>query len=276
MTVRYAHAILAASLLAACAGSNAVPQAPGFSPGAFAPQSRWIPAAGDSYQIQYSGKLDLTNAAGIYDLDMFDTPASVVAKLHQLGRRVVCYVDVGTWENWRPDAKQFPSRVLGEKDGHWKGERWLDVRATSVLEPIIAHRLDLCKEKGFDGVDPDNLDGYQNDTGFPLTYREQLTYDSWVAKAAHERGLTAAQKGDDGQVSDLVHVFDYAVVEQCFAQGWCQKFNVYSGNNRLVVDVEYYHDVTRFQRKNCPEALRNHDTAILKKLQLTAWIATCQ
>jgi hypothetical protein len=276
MIARPAHAILAASLLTACAGLTEVPNSPGFSPGAFMPQTRWIPAAGDSYQIQYSGKLKTGIAANIYDLDMFGTSATVVAMLHGMGRRVVCYVDVGTWENWRPDAKEFPKRVLGNKDGHWKGERWLDVRATSVLEPIMAHRLDLCKKKGFDGVDPDNLDGYQNSTGFPLTYREQLIYDSWVAKAAHDRGLTAAQKGDDGQVADLVKVYDFAVVEQCFVQGWCNKFDVYTNNNRLVVDVEYYGNVTRFKQKNCPEALQNRDTAILKKLQLTAWIVTCK
>jgi hypothetical protein len=276
MIARPARAVVAAALLTACAGPAVTPKAPGSSPGAFMPETRWIPSAGDSYQIQYSGKLDAGVAAAIYDLDAFDTPASVVARLHRMGRHVVCYVDVGTWESWRPDAKEFPKRLLGKKDGHWKGERWLDVRARSVLEPIMAHRLDLCKKKGFDGVDPDNLDGYQNRTGFPLTYREQLTYDRWVAKAGHDRGLTAAQKGDDGQVKDLVKVFDFAVVEQCFVQGWCSKFNVYSDDNRLVVDVEYYKNETRFQRKNCPEAAENHDTAILKKLQLTAWIATCK
>lgn len=275
MIVRSAHALLAASLLTACAGLTATPTAPGFLPGALAPETRWIPAAGESYQIQYDGKLDTGIDAGIYDLDMFDTPASTVASLHHMGRRVVCYVDVGTWENWRPDAKKFPKSVLGNKDGHWKGERWLDVRARSILEPIMANRLDLCKKKGFDGVDPDNLDGYQNHTGFPLTYSEQLAYDTWVAKAAHDRGLTAAQKGDDGQVKDLVKVFDFAVVEQCFSQGWCKKFDLYTSTNRLVVDVEYYRNQTRFRQKNCPEASQNHDSAILKKLQLTAWLLTC-
>ena len=82
----------------------------------------------------------------------------------------MCYIDVGTWENWRPDAGKFPKSVLGNKDGHWAGERWLDIRQTSILEPIMAHRFNLCKKKGFDGVDPDNLDGYQNKTGFPITY----------------------------------------------------------------------------------------------------------
>jgi hypothetical protein len=274
MIVR-AAAALAGLMLAAC-GSLPPPSTTAFAPNAASSATRWIPTPGQTYQIQYDGKLDLQYPAEIFDLDMFDTPARVVAKLHGMGRRVMCYIDVGTWESWRPDAKEFPKSVLGKKDGHWKGERWLDIRATSILEPIMAARLDLCKKKGFDGVDPDNLDGYQNDTGFPLTYRDQLTYDTWVAKAAHDRGLTADQKGDNGQVKDLVNVFDFAVVEQCFTQGWCKQFDVYTKTNRLVVDVEYYHAIGRFEGRNCPEAARNHDTAILKKLQLTEWIVTCK
>lgn len=237
---------------------------------------RWIPPTGETYQIQYDGKLDLTVPAEIYDLDMFDTKASTVAELHRMGRRAMCYVDVGTWESWRRDAKEFPKSVLGKPDGHWKGERWLDIRQTTILEPLMAHRLDFCKRKGFDGVDPDNLDGYENKTGFPLTYREQLTYDTWVAKAAHERGLTADQKGDNDQVLDLVKVYDFAVVEQCYAQHWCKSFDVYTNSDRLVVDVEYYASKTRFLNGNCPEAEKNHDTAILKKLELTAWLLTCK
>jgi hypothetical protein len=268
--------VLAAGTLGACGGSLIA--APGALPLGRANESRetrWIPTTGETYQIQYDGKLDLKYDAQIFDLDMFDTPASVVARLHRMGRHVMCYVDVGTWEKWRPDADEFPKSVLGKKDGHWPGERWLDIRQTSILEPIMAHRLDLCQRKGFDGVDPDNLDGYQNDTGFPLTYAEQLTYDTWVAKAAHARGLTADQKGDNGQVKDLVKVFDFAVVEQCFAQGWCHQFDLYTNNDRLVVDVEYYADQRRFLDKNCREAAKNHDFAMLKKLELTAWILTC-
>jgi hypothetical protein len=264
-----------ALFVAACSGTSA-PSLPTMATARAVRAVRWIPPAGESYQIQYSGKLDLTVNARIYDLDMFDTPASVVKSLHSTHRRVMCYVDVGTWENWRPDASKFPKSVLGEPDSGWKGERWLDVRRTQILEPLMAHRLDLCKRKGFDGVDPDNMDGYQNDTGFPLTYREQLAYDSWVAKAAHDRGLTADQKGDNGQVKDLVKVFDFAVVEQCYAQGWCKQFDAYTNSNRLVVDVEYYRDQQRFLHGNCAEARKNRDTAILKKLQLTAWILTCK
>jgi hypothetical protein len=274
--VAAASSVTAALTLAACAGTVSSPPSPSVPiQSATWDSTRWVPPAGESYQIQYDGKLDFNVPAQIYDLDMFDTPASVVAKLHGMNRRVMCYVDVGTWENWRRDAKEFPKSVLGNKDGHWKGERWLDIRQTKILEPIMAHRLDLCKKKGFDGVDPDNLDGYQNKTGFPLTYKEQLSYDTWVADAAHKRGLTADQKGDNGQVKDLVKVFDFAVVEQCYAQGWCHQFDVYASANRLVVDVEYYRDQQRFLDGNCAEARKNNDTAILKKLELTAWILMC-
>jgi hypothetical protein len=266
-------ALLAAALCACGAGNvpsaTSAPLRPAGRP------TRWVPSTGESFQIQYDGKLDLSVDAQIYDLDMFETSASVVAQLHAMGRRVMCYVDVGTWEKWRPDAGKFPKSVLGNPDGHWKGERWLDVRQTTILEPIMAHRLELCKRKGFDGVDPDNLDGYENKTGFPLTYADQLTYDSWVAKAAHARGLTADQKGDNDQVKDLVKTFDFAVVEQCYAQGWCKQFAVYTQQNRLVVDVEYGISQQRFQTKTCPDTGQYDETAILKKLQLTAWIVTC-
>jgi hypothetical protein len=216
MRLWYALPVL---LLPAC-GGGAAPFSfgpPSISQAPATAATRWIPAAGESYQIQYGGKLDLSVPADVYDIDMFDTPASIVTKLHRMDRRAVCYVDVGTWENWRPDAHEFPKGVLGRTDGHWRGERWLDIRKTAILEPIVARRLDLCKKKGFDAVDPDNLDGYQNRTGFPLTYQEQLTYDEWVANAAHTRGLTADQKGENTQVKDLVKVYDFAVVEQCYA-----------------------------------------------------------
>jgi hypothetical protein len=236
---------------------------------------RWIPSARESYQIQYDGRSDLSVRAAIYDLDLFDTPASTVRTLHAMGRHVVCYVDVGTWEDWRPDAKEFRKSVLGKPDGRWPGERWLDIRQTSVLEPIMESRFQLCKRKGFDAMDPDNIDGYANDTGFPLTYAEQLTYDTWVASAAHALGLTADEKGDVGQVEDLVKVFDFAVVEQCYAQGWCSRFSPYTRRNRLVVDVEYGIGERRFLRGACPLAAQYRETAILKRLALTAWRVAC-
>jgi hypothetical protein len=262
-----------AAALAACVQS--LPPAQPL-PAPQASRTRWIPAAGITYQIQYGGRLDLTVPASVYDVDAFDTSARTVATLHAKGRKAVCYVDVGTWENWRPDAAQFPKSVLGKPDGGWPGERWLDIRQTSILEPIMTARMQLCKSKGFDGVDPDNLDGYTNPTGFPLTYGEQLAYDTWVAQEAHALGLTAAEKGDNNQVGDLSKVFDYAVVEQCFVQGWCKQFVTYTQRNALVVDVEYNVAPSRFANRTCASDARYRETAILKHLNLNAWIVTCK
>ena len=39
-----------------------------------------------------------------------------------------------------------------------------------------------CRDKGFDGIKPDNTDGFLNNTGFDLTYEDQLAY-IWLAGA---------------------------------------------------------------------------------------------
>ena len=105
----------------------------------------------------------------MYDIDMFDHSSEVVASLQAKGRKVICYISAGSLEDWRPDADQFPKSVLGKSLEGWVGERWLDIRQIDLLAPIMTARMDLCKEKGFDGIEPDNIDGYINDTGFPLT-----------------------------------------------------------------------------------------------------------
>jgi len=43
-------------------------------------------------------------------------------------------------------------------------------------------RMDSCRDKGFDGIEPDNIDGFLNDIGCNLTYKDQLAY-IWLAGA---------------------------------------------------------------------------------------------
>ena len=182
----------------------------------------WHPALNTSWQWQLQGQIDQSFNVAMYDVDMFDTPASVVTSLHNAGRIVICYIDAGTWENWRPDASKFPNSVKGKNNG-WPGEKWLDIRQLSILSPIMQARMDLCKAKGFDGVEFDNVDGYTNNTGFPLTYNDQLTYDTWLANEAHTRNLSVALKNNLGQVHDLLPYFDWALDEQCFQYTECGK-----------------------------------------------------
>ena len=161
------------------------------------------PPPATTWQWQLSGRIDRSVKAEMYDIDLFDTSAATVASLHRRGRHVVCYLDAGTYEPGRPDAAAFPAAVLGAGVEGWPGERWLDIRRLDVLGPILKRRLDLCRRKGFDGVEPDNVDAYANDSGFPLSAADQLRFNRFVAAAAHARGLSVGLKNDLDQAAAL-------------------------------------------------------------------------
>jgi hypothetical protein len=46
----------------------------------------------------------------------------------------------------------------------------------------MGDRMDTCKQKGFDAIEPDNMDGYQNRTGFNITYAQQRRYNKFLAE----------------------------------------------------------------------------------------------
>jgi hypothetical protein len=54
--------------------------------------------------------------------------------------------------------------------------------------------LDLAASKGCDGVDPDNVDGYDNDTGLGLTTNDGVSYLEFLSDAAHSRGMAIRLK----------------------------------------------------------------------------------
>jgi hypothetical protein len=240
--------------------------------------SWWKPPVGASWQVQYSGdSLDQSFAVDIYDVDMFDTDAATIVALHAQGRRVLCYVNVGAWEDWRPDAAQFPAAVLGDNYAGWPGERWLDIRRIDLLGPLIRARLDLGRTKGCDGIDPDNVNGYVNETGFPLTAQDQLAYNIWVANEAHARGLSIGLKNDEAQVNDLLPYFDWALTESCFAEGWCAEMQPFIDAGKPVFAIEYTDVLTgdQFLTQICPQAAAMHASAILKHRELDAWRQAC-
>jgi hypothetical protein len=234
----------------------------------------WHPAVEMRWQWQLVDPLDLSLDAEMYDLDLFETDAGVVEMLHKQGRRAVCYISVGSWEDWRPDRDQFPGSVIGSTYAGWPGERWLDIRQIDVLAPIMRARFDECKAKGFDGVEPDNIDGYTNDTGFPLTYQDQLAYNIWLAEEAHRRGLSIGLKNDPEQAVDLLPYFDWALTESCFAEGWCELVAPFVAEGKAVFAAEYT-DTGMALDKLCPMADAMNFNAMLKHRELDSYREIC-
>jgi hypothetical protein len=231
----------------------------------------WMPSPRTTWQWQLTGVIVQSYNVAMYDIDLFDNDASVVASLHASGRVVICYMSAGTWENWRPDASKFPKSVLGKPVSGWAGERWLDIRQISILGPIMDARLDLCKQKGFDGVEADNVDGYTNPTGFPLKYNDQITYNKFLAGEAHNHGLSIGLKNDIDQVNDLLPYFDWALDEQCFQYKECNKLTPFINAGKAVFEVEYKLRPAQF----CPKANNMAFSSMKKHLKLDAWQAPC-
>ncbi len=177
----------------------------------------------------------------------------------------MCYVSAGSWENWRPDATAFPESVKGASNG-WPGERWLDVRARSVLVPIIEARVQKCVDAGFDAVEFDNVDGYTNSTGFPLAASDQLSYNRDLAGVAHAHGLAVGLKNDVEQAGALRTDFDFAINEQCFQYHECAVYDAWTAHGQLVVEVEYSGN----QKKYCADAVAHGRSAIKKARALKA------
>jgi hypothetical protein len=197
----------------------------------------WTPPAHLTWYWQLQGTVRI-EPVEVSDIDGFATPPATVARLHARGQHVICYIDAGTWERWRPDAGRFPASVRGRRNG-WPGERWLDVRRLSVLEPIMTERFAMCARKGFDAVEPDNIDGFENGTGFPITARQQLTYDEWIAREVHSLGMAVLQKNDPEQARRLQPFFDGVLDEQCNQYSECGAFEPYLRAGKPVLNAEY-------------------------------------
>lgn len=249
-------------------GTNPVGQSP---PGA----TIWKPTPGTTWQWQLSDDpLELPPNVQMIDMDLFDRDASQVATLHEQGKKVICYMSVGSWEDWRPDAASFPPEVIGKEYSGWEGEKWLDIRRIDLLSPILLARLDLCREKGFDGVEPDNIDGYTNRTGFPLAYQDQIRFNIWLAQEAHARGLSIGLKNDGDQADDLLSYFDWAMTEDCFAQEWCEEVLPFIRAGKAVFAAEYTDTGIQLE-EFCPQAQQWGFSVILKNRDLDGWIKTC-
>jgi hypothetical protein len=240
--------------------------------------SLWQPAPRTTWQWQITGTVDETVQAQMFDIDLFDAQpgeinAGVIGRLHSRGATVICYMDSGAWESYRPDASRFPKSVIGNSTG-WNGEYWLDIRPQSwpLFEPIIIDRMKLAAASGCDGIEPDQNNPVGNNPGFPISYSDEKAWYLEVAKDAHALGLSVGMKnGIEIVDSDLVSAFDWALNEQCFQYNECGALTKFVAAGKAVFQVEYRGDPTSF----CPTANSLGFSTMKKRLALGSWRIPC-
>lgn len=236
------------------------------------------PGTKTTWQYQLTGDLVTKYDAEVWGIDLFDNDAAAIAGLQAMGRKVICYFSAGSGEDWRPDYAMLDAAALGKPLDGWPGERWLDFRHPSVQQVMLG-RLDLAVEKGCDGVDPDNVDVYTQDSGFTISATEQLAYNRWMANRAHQRGLAVGLKNDLEQVPDLVDYYDFEVNEQCHEYDECDLAQPFVAAGKPVFNVEYpgeQVDAEALAPSLCPQALAADLRTVMSPYDLDgSWRVAC-
>jgi hypothetical protein len=137
----------------------------------------------------------------------------------------------------------------------------------------MKERLDRAVARKCDGVEPDNVDGYTNQSGFPLTAATQLDYNRFLAREAHARGLSVGLKNDLEQVNELLPDFDWAMNEQCLQYDECQLLAPFIAAGKAVFHVEYGGQA--LAQTVCPKTRPLGFSTLIKKLDLDAWRVAC-
>ncbi|MCI5197722.1 MAG: endo alpha-1,4 polygalactosaminidase [Candidatus Electrothrix sp. AW5] len=211
---------------------------------------------GLTWYWQLAGTVNKQHDVDVYNIDLEDNASSgLFAELKDKGIKLVCYFSAGTYEEWRQDANLFTSDILGKNLDDWPGEKWVDIRKEKTRS-IMAQRMDRAASAGCDAVEPDNIDGYQNDNGLGLTAADQLDYLSWLADYAHSKGLKIALKNtlDLIQSGKLYEHFDFAINEECYSYNECDVLKAFIEVNKAVFIAQYKGDKNTL----CPLAIQNN------------------
>jgi hypothetical protein len=212
----------------------------------------WHPDRVSSWQYDLEWPVAVPTNVGavqVYDIDYDGSGqgttaqvAAMVARIHAEGGHAICYLETGGWENYRPDAGRYPRSVLGLPISGYPDERYVDIRQWPVLAPILEARFKQCKTEGFDGVETDIDDSYTDQTGFPLTLHDEVTFDTDVAKAIHALGLAWFLKNginDDAFITDMEPLADGTVNEQCWQYTECAQLERFAKAGKPILNVEY-------------------------------------
>lgn len=243
----------------------------------------WQPDVGTSWQIEILYPLNDTSFdARVYDIDLFINTPATMSNLHSLGRKVICYLSAGTYEDWRPDADKFELSDLGNSLPDWPGEKYVDTNSANVRD-IMAARLDMARAKGCDGVDPDNVDSYANENGFGLTRGDAVDYVHWLADESHSRGLAVGLKNAGALIESVIEDMQWSINEQCAEFNECVVYHPFPQAGKPVFHIEYpkgdennHQCVTGGElQEACNFPGAEDFSTIIKNINLNYWVQTC-
>ncbi|SPO01409.1 related to endo alpha-1,4 polygalactosaminidase precusor [Cephalotrichum gorgonifer] len=247
--------------------------------------TKWAPQVGASWQIilrypmELSDSSELTPDVDVYDLDLYDNPTATFSTLQKKGKRVICYFSAGSYEDYRPDSGDFPEEDLGKELDGWPGERWLNTSSPKIRD-IMAKRIALANQKGCDAIDPDNVDGFQNDNGLDLTAEDSTSFVKFLSAEAAKYKLAVGLKNAGDIIPSVLPDVDFSVNEQCAQYNECDTFAAFVDDAKPVFQIEYPKGTPdklakSDAEKSCDGTGAGRFSTVLKKMELDGWVQYC-
>lgn len=211
--------------------------------------SYWIPPKNAVWQLQWSNAAIVSpviDAINLAIIPMYSTdpsnpnaPRDQITDLHNQNKKVICSMPAGVVNIVSdPDRSGFTQRMWGKGASYWQDQRWLDVRNTGVRK-LVEARIDYAISLGCDAIEVQWLDAYIQDTGLPITYGDQLAFNRWLAKTAHQHGIAIGLRNDFDQIADLQDWYDFAVVDNCMGTAECELLAPFTDAGKPVFNIEY-------------------------------------
>jgi len=281
----------------------------------------WRPRVGEQFQIVLSATVDANRRHGplspehvrIFDIDLFENDRTTIRQLKRMGKKVVCYFSVGTSEDWRDDYKQIAPSDMGAELPMWPGERWLNIRSPAILK-LMKKRVRYASRKGCQAIDPDNVDGFDNENGGgftpPLTKNDTIVFMRKLSRYARLYGMSTGLKNAMDTLPYLDKYVEFAVNEECATEEEaCEEYEPFlkrrglSHRAKPVFHIEYVNRtavagspskweikldaekgganlttaraVRQFLCVERKPALSRQMSTVIKVLSLDGWLMTC-
>jgi hypothetical protein len=196
---------------------------------------------------------DFNEDAQISGSNNYIYTAGAVAALHASGRKAIGYMTAGDAENWRADFQQMvdfdtacSGCYIGTSFSHtFANEFYVDINnnqgQADFHRKMVQGRTDRIASIGFDAVEYDVVNAYENKSGFSITYATQVAYNESLAAIAHSDGLSAPLKSDVDQATDagLQAAFNFVIDEQCWQYSQCSNYSAWQTAGKAIFNVEY-------------------------------------